>query len=674
MLGKLAFRNAKRSLHDYFVYLLTMILITAMMFAFDAMIFSEAIRELSSQAGMMGMMIGLLTFFVVLIIVWLVHYMVKFIAEKRSREFATYLLLGFRKKQVAALFFRENVLMGIAAFVIGLFPGMFLQQVITTAIYAMLETDYQIRFECSLPALAMTVGIYAGAYLLALLRNQRRFRKMTINGMMNLERQNEEIKTGNKSGRQWMFWASLAFIALFGWMMITERFNSGNIYVMIIGLGAAVYLLYMGLAAFLVAHVRKKGAGVQQGANIFVYRQVASKIRTMQFTLGTLTLLFLVALVGASWALMLNQFQNTQGDEKFAFDVAVYNQAADYDFRREQELIAKEAEPVDELVYCVYQNGTSDWNQYLTEHNKSAEEYSYYKYDTYMRLSDYNRLRAMLGAEAVNLSADGYLLQTQERFVKLLEPMTEERCVIGGKDYRFEGIETLGFEQGGHNGADYVLVVPDGAADSMKPFYSLYAAELSGEAPAQLQEALDEITIQAVPEGEAMMQYADMYASGRAMGSGEMYMSNAPAFVRDTQIREMKFMMTSIIFPLFYIGMVFLLVAVTILSVQQLSDSSKYRFRYSVLRKLGMKKKELSHVIFKELSLYYLCPFIGSILISGSIVIYMSMYFVTYSGVVAPVWQYFATALALFGSIYLLYFAATYVGFKRNVYEERARN
>lgn len=672
MLGKLAFRNAKRSLHDYFVYLLTMILITAMMFAFDSMIFSKAIRDISSQAGMLGMMIGLMTFFIVLIIVWLVHYMVKFIAEKRSREFATYLLLGFRKKQVARLFFRENVLMGTAAFLVGLVPGMFLQQVITTAIYAMIETDYKIQIEFSLPALAMTAGIYAGAYLLALLRNQRRFRKMTISGMMNMERQNEEIRGGNKSGRQWMFWAALGIIAVFGWMMITERFNDWNIYLMIFAMAAAVYFLYMGLAAFLVAHIRKKGAGVRQGANIFVYRQLSSKIRTMQFTLGTLTLLFMVALIGASWGLMLNHFQSTQGDEKFPFDVMIYNKEADYDFLKEREFISGEVDTTDELVYRVYQNGTDDWNQYLAEHNESADEYAYYKYDTYMKLSDYNRLRGMLGEEAVNISQSGYLVQTLERLAHMLAPMETRELAVDGKTYRFEGVETIGFEQGGHNGADYILVVPDAAVKSMTPYYSLYAANLAGEVPKTLEDGLSDF----VGDDENVDtdgEYVAEYQEDRGMGSGNIYISNQWVFVRDIQIREMKFMMTSLIFPLFYIGMVFLLVAVTILSVQQLSDSAKYRFRYTVLRKLGMKKRELNRVIFKELAMYYLVPFIGSILISGGIVIYISIQFVTYSGVVAPVWRYFATALALFGGIYLLYFAATYVGFKRNAYEEGVR-
>lgn len=316
MLTKLALRNARRSFRDYLIYLMTMVFITAMMFAFDSMIFSDTVREICTEAGMLGAMLGMATFFIVLIIIWLVHYMVKFMAEKRSREFATYLLLGFRKKQIANLFLKETILLGLVAFVIGLIPGMFLQQILTTLIYAMVNADYSIQLEWKAGTLLMTAGIYCGSYLLALFRNKRRFKKMNIRDMMYMEHQNEELMNGNKSGKQWMFFISVFFMIFFGWMLIFGHFNDRNVYPMIAGLVASVYLLYMELSAFLTGYIKKGRAGVWKQANIFVLRQLSSKIRTMQFTLGTLTVLFMVALIGASCALMLNQFQNTQSDEK----------------------------------------------------------------------------------------------------------------------------------------------------------------------------------------------------------------------------------------------------------------------------------------------------------------------------------------------------------------------
>ena len=70
----------------------------------------------------MGCMLGLATAFIVLITAWLIHYMVRFMMEKRSREFATYMLLGMRKKQIISLFMRENCILGGLAFLVGILP------------------------------------------------------------------------------------------------------------------------------------------------------------------------------------------------------------------------------------------------------------------------------------------------------------------------------------------------------------------------------------------------------------------------------------------------------------------------------------------------------------------------------------------------------------------------
>ena len=97
MLGKLAFRNVRRSARDYLVYFLTMMLVTAIMFAFHSLLFSREIQQLFEMAVIFAVLVGLATFFVVLIVAWLINYMVRFILEKRSREFGIYLLIGMKK-------------------------------------------------------------------------------------------------------------------------------------------------------------------------------------------------------------------------------------------------------------------------------------------------------------------------------------------------------------------------------------------------------------------------------------------------------------------------------------------------------------------------------------------------------------------------------------------------
>lgn len=111
--------------------------------------------------------------------------------------------------------------------------------------------------------------------------------------------------------------------------------------------------------------------------------------------------------------------------------------------------------------------------------------------------------------------------------------------------------------------------------------------------------------------------------------------------MRDNLIPEVKYMLSSLMFPLFYIGLVFLCVALTVLSVQQLSDSVKYKFRYRVLFQIGYSRREIRRMILKQLAGYYLCPACVSLAISGLVCVYVGGKFDFYTGVRAAPATYF---------------------------------
>lgn len=65
---------------------------------------------------------------------------------------------------------------------------------------------------------------------------------------------------------------------------------------------------------------------IYRGQNLFLMRQFASKLKTMRFTMGTLTVLFTVAFLGCSVALMFTDWQKQVLGIKFPFDIQVYHQ------------------------------------------------------------------------------------------------------------------------------------------------------------------------------------------------------------------------------------------------------------------------------------------------------------------------------------------------------------
>ena len=132
MLNKLALRNARRLWKDYLNYFLTLCMITALTFSFHSLLFSKDIYEmihfgnngeLSTAGTMLVTFMAVSTVAILMIVAWLINYMTRFILEKRSREFAIYLLSGMKKKQIAALYMKENFYLGISALLPDCFWG-----------------------------------------------------------------------------------------------------------------------------------------------------------------------------------------------------------------------------------------------------------------------------------------------------------------------------------------------------------------------------------------------------------------------------------------------------------------------------------------------------------------------------------------------------------------------
>ncbi len=684
MLSKLAFRNMKRSARDYLVYIFTMTVVVALMYAFNSLIFQNELENYFELEAMLEMMIGLSTVFIVLIIAWLINYMVRFILEKRSSEFGIYLLLGMKKKTISHLYMRENLLLGSIAFFIGIIFGILLQQVLMTVMFSMVRMEYHLHIRFHKWTILMTVFCYMGCYLLALFRCKRKFKKMNISDLMNAKRQNEEIKEKHEEGKRILFPLSILFIFVF-WILFGSLANTGEAAVFLIGLVITIYLFYMGLSAWIICYIRKKGNGIYKGQNLFLLRQFSSKMRTMQFTMGTLTALFTLALMGSSIALMFSGYENTVLKGKFPFDVQVYSSDIKDDFSDEIEVINKNAKLSEYYSYHIYTDKDNQVNVWMLTHldtwgtmyqnidgspnmseiEKMLEEDStYYPYDTYMGISDYNHLRRILGLQEVKLGEGEYIVHIKSRLFEEVKRIGDDLKIAdaSGESYlSCAGIYAEPFSQDGHNGADYMIIVSDKVLRRMVPYYSEMVADLDGEISPSLQKNLDALT------DEELYNSAGHIEGDLCNGSDMIISFAAVNLVRENLIPEVKYMLASLIIPLFYIGLVFVCVAVTVLSVQQLSDSAKYKMRYDILSKLGLEQSQIHHLILKQLAAYYLCPAILAIIISGKMILFMSERFVMMTGVPTTVFGFFVKSIALFFGIYFIYFVVTYIGFKRNV-------
>ena len=187
---------------------------------------------------------------------------------------------------------------------------------------------------------------------------------MNIHDLMESSRKNEEIKEGHEGIKKLLFPLSVLFILLF-WMVFTHLTSTGEIILFIIGLVLTIYLFYMGLSAWITCYIRKKGKGIYRGQNLFLLRQFASKIRTMQFTMGTLTALFTLALMGASLALIFSDYEDKILPVKFPFDVLINSTDPEDNFEDEREILEKYADLQEMYIYHIYTDEDNQVNTWM---------------------------------------------------------------------------------------------------------------------------------------------------------------------------------------------------------------------------------------------------------------------------------------------------------------------
>lgn len=107
---KLSIRNAKRSFADYLLYIVTMTALSAVMEV------SNCITITGKSAGFQAVSFPLL---ITMIQVVLAGYNNTFMLKQRAKEFANYLLLGMKRKELTNLFLYEILLLGLFCFLAG---------------------------------------------------------------------------------------------------------------------------------------------------------------------------------------------------------------------------------------------------------------------------------------------------------------------------------------------------------------------------------------------------------------------------------------------------------------------------------------------------------------------------------------------------------------------------
>ena len=470
-LRDLSWRNARRQARDYLVYFVTIVIATALMYAFNGLVFSREIAELSAKLSSLPLVIVLASVAVVLILGWLVAYITRFMLTRRSRELGTYLLIGLEHRQVARLFFLENLAVGAVALVLGVVLGNLIFQILRAIMLALFGVEYRLSFAFSLEAVGMTLLYVLLVYLLALGRSRRRIRRMQIHDFMELDRQNENVVIRTSRRRRRVFVLSL-LLGTVGTVLLL----AGGLLFGLVGAGCIIAFLYgfflsfaSGVPAFFEKHPGRK----YRGQTLVIFRTLTAKLATMGVVMATISLLFTATLLSEGSGMVFSALFQNRMEKVSAFDL--YIGTKDRAHLAAYQAYLDRAVPVTSArQYSIYQGENAQVTTYCLE---KADYHQYYDEDTLLGLSDYNALRAMKGWPAVTLAPGTCLFHCRDYLAQALTDYHQPIPVAGQRLTPAE-VQTgeLNQDLWDANGHGFVIVVPDQLAAARPVSHSVLAA------------------------------------------------------------------------------------------------------------------------------------------------------------------------------------------------------
>lgn len=655
--------------------MVTVTLAFSLIFAFNFIAFSNDLTELSEYMDNFKYAVLFVSCIVIFVIGWLINYTMRFMFEKRSKEFGTYMLLGIKKKKINKLFLLENIILGAIAAFFSFFIGIGISLILSAIIMNIFEMPYQIVFAINKKSVCFSLLYFIFIYLFVLLRSRRRIKKMKIYDLLYFEKRNEKEKNTKTSNTTFLFSCLLGVIGLYlfdyAFSIIESPTMMLPFFISIIMIGISVYGVTMSLGEFILNFVLKRPKIKYHNDNLFITRNFSSKIRTMSITIGTLALLATLTLVSLNVSFLFKDAFENNVNRMIPYDIIIdkiysetgaFTEGESMDYREKYQeyhtYIEKTLGIKEELLYNIYKENKNslEEDQIMSKIKKVSGGMSFGS-DTFIKLSDYNKLLKMLNREEIHLKEDEYRIHYHKELKEWFEKLASENptIILKGKTLKAEEITYQDYVTGWNSASYYFIVVPDEYVENMLIDNTQNAINTIEETTTSFANRIKE----EIEQIEISSEYND-----------EPFTIIVEAMkIRGEYLAQNRSAMTMFSFSLIYLSFVFVAVVGTILSIQTLSDSTKYKYRYNLLKKLGVKEVNRNKTILKQVTLNFVFPIIYPIIIAVITTISLNKLF---GMVTSEDYTYLYTlgnTCLLFFSIYFLYFLSTYFSFKKNIDE-----
>lgn len=672
MFYKLSLNNVKKSIKDYTIYFLTLTFGICLFYVFNSIESQQAMLSLNStQSKMLGILselIGYVSIFISVILGFLIVYANNFLIKRRKKELGIYMILGMEKVKISHILIIETLIIGVFALTVGLLVGIFASQglaVLTAKMFEVKMKEFVFIFSSS--ALIKSILYFGIIFIVVIIFNTIAISRYQLIKLLTASKKNEKLRIKKLWISVILFLISIICLSIAYYLIIDNGMFDINLQFGIsIFLGIlGTFLFFLSLSGFLLKLVQANKNIYFKGLNMFVLRQINSKITTTFISMTLICLMLLITIGTLSSGAGFSKVMSSNLEKVTPFDVSLKsfpkdNKKIENDFNM-MSILKTDGIPIDDIIsdYAV----TRCYNLNIPLSSillpditiNILPDYAIKQIEqmpiTFIPLSEYNNALLLQGVAPISLKDNEFAISCNHEEAKpLFQEFINQNNTLNINEIIFSPYKTI-LDYSYYTSAVAMdigtVIVPDQVVIDNE--ISEYILNMQYK---ENKEACHKIYINAIE---------DIYKEKE-----KPYINWATKIEMYEQSAGLS---TVVSYLAIYIGVVFLITSSAVLALQQLSESSDNIERYNLLDKIGVDEKETNKSIFLQISIYFMVPLVLAI-IHSIVGIYVANNIIKTIGHIDASTGIIASAVVII-LIYGGYMIATYLGSKSIVYSQK---
>lgn len=302
-INHLMFRNLRKNIKNYYLYVFALVFSVALYFAFVTLQYDPSMDEVEGSVKGGAAIMAASVVLVAIVSIFLLYANTIFI-KRRGKEIGLFQLIGMTKSKIFRILTAENFILYFGSLLLGIFVGFSTSKLLLMILFKTIGVDEVASLHFSIEALVQTLIVFFVIYLLIMLMNYLFIKRQSILSLFHVTSTAEGKVKKLSIFEMIIGGAGIALIAL-GYLISSRLFGGDFVTMnelfmaMIIILASVIigtYLFYKGSVSFIFHLIRNKKNGYLNIKEVLSLSSIMFRMKSNAVLLTIITTVSALAL------------------------------------------------------------------------------------------------------------------------------------------------------------------------------------------------------------------------------------------------------------------------------------------------------------------------------------------------------------------------------------------